>query len=281
MIRLIADSTCDLTMQQAKELDVELVPLSIHFDDTIYLDKIDITTETFYEKLAEADALPTTSQANPASFAAKIKPHRQRGDDVIVITIASKLSATMQSALIAAEDVGEGRVYVVDSKSASLGTALLLRAAVQKRDEGKMDAATLAEYLRGLAGRLHIYGVVDTLKYLKMGGRLSASAALVGTVIGIKPIIHVYDGVIKAVGKVRGEAAAMRALKAQISSVSIDTSLGICAAHAQAAQRLETYLAYLQDNFGDSVLYHTQIGSVIGTHTGPGVVAVAFFSKEQ
>ena len=170
MIRIIADSTCDLTKEEALSMNIDVVPLTINFEGEIYRDGVDLSHAEFYHKLRQAKTLPTTSQVNPGQFAEVFAPHLQSGDDLIVITLAADLSATLQSAVIAAQDFDSLHIHIVDSRSATFGEALLIRQAVKMRDEAQLSAQEIAERLRILAPRLRIYAVVDTLKYLKMGG---------------------------------------------------------------------------------------------------------------
>ena len=281
MIRIIADSTCDLSREDCEALGIELVPLTIHFGNEEYKDGIDISRKEFYDKLRKADKLPTTSQANPYQFGEVFAKHAANGDNMLVITISSKLSATYQSAAIAAETDGAGRVYIVDSGSASLGAAILIFHAAKLRGEGKLDAAAIADELRAISKRLIIYAVVDTIKYLKMGGRLSGGKALAAEIIGITPVIGVEDGVVSAVGKARGENGRLRALARFIEEAKPDGDYGVCFASADADDKLPRYIDTLYPLFPEgTAIYSVALGSVIGTHSGPGALGVAFVRRK-
>ncbi len=276
MIRLVIDSTCDLTKEEQTALRLETLPLTIHFGQESYRDGIDLDAKGFYQKLRAADRLPTTSQVPPGDFEQAFRPLVEQGDEVIALTLSSRLSATYASAVTAAREVGEERIHVVDTNSGSLGAALLVKRAAMLRDQGKMTAREIADDLRALAPRLRIYAAVDTLKYLKMGGRLSGSAALIGTVLGIKPMIEVREGRVQAVGRIRGEKNVNKALLDAFQQAGADLQYGISFAHADAEDRMRAVMQVFAPHIGSAPVHTCVLGAVIGTHVGPGVVAVAF-----
>ena len=193
MIRIITDSTCDLDRETAARLGIEVIPLSLHFGSQAYIDGVSIDHDTFYQKLSEADRLPTTSQLNPADILDVVLPYLEQGDDVVGIFLSSKLSGTFQSAAIAAAMSESDRFYLVDSQNVTFGMALLVHVACRLRDEGN-SAAEIAAALDKLKGRVRLVAVVDTLKYLQMGGRISAASAAMGNLLGINPLVGVIDG---------------------------------------------------------------------------------------
>lgn len=278
MISIVSDSTCDLSGEECAALGIDRVPLTVQFQGASYLDGFDLTHEEFYAKMRSADKLPTTSQANPTQFEEVFSRHLAQGEDIVAVTVSSKLSATMNSALIAAQSLDASRIHVVDSLSGSFGTALLLRHAVKLRDAGR-SASDIAQELTSLTPRLRLFAVVDTLKYLKMGGRLSPAAALLGGALGITPILCLQEGAIAPVGKVRGEEAGKKALLDLIQKGNPDPAYGIAFAHADAPERLERYLEYIRPHLGGMPVYRGSIGAAIGAHTGPGVIGVAFIAK--
>jgi DegV family protein with EDD domain len=281
LIKFIVDSTCDLTKEECLSMGLEVLPLTIHFEGETYLDGIDLTPAEFYDKMRHAQTVPTTSQVNPGQFEQAFKPHIDNGDDIVVITLSSKLSATMQSAMIAAKEVSPDRIHLVDSLSASFGEALLIRHAVKLRDSEKYTAKEIADAINKLVPRLRLYAVVDTLKYLKMGGRLSGSAAFIGGVLGITPIIEVIDGRVESVGKVRGEKAGMRALQQYIQESGLDESYGIGVSNADDLAKMDRYIEFLKPSLGSAEIYTGDLGSVIGAHIGPGVVGCAYIAKDK
>lgn len=280
MTRLFADSTIDLTPEECQQMGITTVPLTIHFGEQSYRDGVDMTHKEFYRRLRAADTLPTTSQVNPAQFEDAFAPYLQNGDDIVIITISGKLSATNQSAQLVA-DANPGRVHVVDSSMASFGAQLLIHEAVRLRDEGKKSAAQIADALRAIVPRMRLYAVLDTLKYLRMGGRLSGGAALLGGILGILPVVEVRDGVVTSVAKVRGDRAGMQTLLDFLEKMPPDPAYGICFGHADDEARLEKYLTFLRPHLHGLQIHTSSLGSVIGTHTGPGLVGIAYVLAEQ
>ena len=197
--RIIVDSTADL-LPHLKER-VQVVPLTVHFGDTEYVDGVTIDHKTFYEKLIETDVLPSTSQATPAAFTKQYEAAKQAGEAVVVITLSSNLSGTYQSAVIAAEDYEN--VYIVDSGTAAIGGGILVELALRYLDAG-MHPQQIAAKMEEEKKKIVIVALVDTLDYLKMGGRVSRTVAFAGTVLNIKPVLSVIQGEIKMLGKARG-----------------------------------------------------------------------------
>lgn len=281
-VKLISDSACDMTQQEAKELEVMILPLKTTIDGVEYLDGVTITTEEFYEKLESCHTLPTTSQLSPAEFEDALRPITQAGDEAVVITLAGKLSGTFQSAAIAAAETG-GQVRVVDSGNATIGQNILLRYAVRLRDRG-LTGREIAEELEQVKPRICLLARVDTLEYLMRGGRLSKTAAIAGTVLHIKPVVSVEDGEIKVIGKARGSRQSNNMLTEFIlKKGGIDFSMPVMLAFSGTDDALlKGYIdnsRTLWEGHLDS-LPVTMIGSTISTHAGPGAIAVAFFAKE-
>ncbi len=281
MIKIISDSTCDMTHEELKALDILTLPLTIHFEQDSFRDGIDLDSESFYVKLKNAKSLPTTSQVPPGEFEDLFRPLIAQGDDLVVVTLAAKLSATYQSAVTAAEVVSPERIHVVDSMSGSFGHVLLLQRAVKLRDERRMSAAEIAQELRQLAPRVRLYAAVDTLKYLKMGGRLSGSAALIGGLLGIKPLLEVKQGEVHSIAKIRGERNVIKELLEHFLAAKPDLRYGVSFGNSVAKERMQQAIEYFRPHLGDIPIYQTDLGAVIGTHTGPGVVGVGFIAQEE
>ena len=200
-IQIVTDSTCDLTAQEAQEMNVKVIPLRVIFEDAVYADGVDIDKATFYEKQAQAKVLPKTSQLNPQEFCDAFQPMLDTGDEVVMVLLSSKLSGSYQSASIAKEMVEGGeRLHLVDSLNITMGESVLVRQAVRMRDQGA-GAEEIVAKLEELRGRVRFLAFVGTLKYLKMGGRISASTAAIGTMLNISPVVAVVDGEVKSVGK--------------------------------------------------------------------------------
>jgi len=200
MVRIIVDSTVDVN-EKIKE-KFTIVPLTINFGDEEFVDGIDISHKKFYEMLIESDVMPTTSQATPAAFADVFEKVVAEGDTAVVITLSSGLSGTYQSATIAASDYAD-KVFVVDSKSAAIGSGILAELALELVNKG-LSAKGISEQLITERENIRIVAMLDTLEYLKHGGRISKTVAFVGGVLNIKPVISLENGEIKMLGKARG-----------------------------------------------------------------------------
>ena len=276
--RIIVDSTTDL-MPEVKG-QVSVVPLTVHFGDEEYIDGVTIDHKSFYEKLVETDVHPTTSQATPAAFMAEYEKVRAAGDSAVVITLSAKLSGTYQSAVIAAADFEN--IYVVDSASATIGAAVLTELALRYLDEG-LEAKEIAARLEEEKKRILIVALLDTLEYLKRGGRISKTVAFAGAVLNIKPVIAVSDGEIMVLGKARGSKMGNNLLEQEIEKAGgVDFFAPVLLGYTGLSDLL--LRKYIEDSRrlweeGLDEVRFTTIGSVIGTHAGPGAIAVAFFKK--
>lgn len=276
--RIIVDSTADLMPDYKKR--VNIVPLTVNFGDTEYIDGVTIDHKTFYEKLVESDVLPTTSQATPDAFMKEFDKVKEAGESAVVITLASKFSGTYQSAVIAAEDYDN--IYVVDSESAAMGSGILVELAFRLLDSG-MSAEEIAKTLEEEKKKIIIVALVDTLEYLKKGGRVSKTVAFAGSLLNIKPVLSVTDGEINMLGKARGSKMGNNLLVEEIKKAGgVDFSKPVLLGYSGISDAL--LLKYIEDSKHiwegnlDEVRY-TTVGSVIGTHAGPGAVVVAFFKK--
>ena len=280
-VKIIVDSASDITPAEAKELGLFHCPLKVLFGDTEYADSIDLTHKEFYEKLASNEAFPTTSQVSPAEFEDTYKEVVDAGDTAVVITISSKFSGTCQSALIAADDY-EGKIFVVDSENAALGERILALRGLEYVKEG-FTAAQIAEKLNEDKKSIRLFARLDTLEYLKKGGRISAAAAVAGSVLSIKPIISVVDGKVESIGKARGIKQANKLLREFVDNTNgINTEVPFTFAFSgderETVEQFAQAHADMWDGEGKEAPM-CSIGCVIGTHVGPGVVAVAYFEK--
>lgn len=276
--RIIVDSTVDLMPEIADR--VYVVRLTVNFGEEEFIDGITISHKSFYEKLVESNVLPTTSQASPDAFAQAFEEAKAAGEAAVVITLSSKLSGTYQSAVIAAEDYEN--IYIVDSTSATVGSSILAEMALRLLDEG-LSAKEIAEKLEEEKGKIRLIALVDTLEYLKKGGRVSRAVAFAGAVLNIKPVISVVDGEIHMLGQARGSKNGNNLLVQEIQKAGgVDFSKPVLLGYTGLSDAL--LLKYIQDSThlweaGLDQVRYTTVGSVIGTHAGPGAVAVAFFVK--
>lgn len=277
-VKIIVDSTVDLAPEIRSKVSA-VVPLCVRFGDEEYKDGVTITAQKFYEMLVCSEELPTTSQPTPADFADAYERATSDGSEVVVITISSRLSGTYQSATIAAEDY-EGKVFVVDSRTAAIGSGILTEYALKLAEQG-MSGEQILNTLMAARRRIRLYAVVDTLEYLKKGGRLNAAVAVVGGLLNIKPLICVEEGEIKVVGTARGMKKAYAMLSGEASkNGGVDHSMPIMLAYTGESD--ENLRRYMDENtrLWSPDTKTTIVGATIGVHAGPGAVAVSFFSVE-
>ena len=279
MVKIITDSTSDVRPDEWEKLGVSVLPLSVNFGEMSYLDGIDLTNDAFFEMLASAERLPTTTLVNPAAFADVFQKHTDAGDDVVGIFISSKLSGTCNSAHVAAQEVNPEKIFVVDSKIGTFGLAIIVREAVKMRDAGK-KAVEIADNIKNLVERVRLVAVVDTLKYLRMGGRISAVTAFVGGLLGIRPMVDVRDGEIHNVGKARGKPSVLEFILNYIKEHKPDTDLTFSIGHSNTRQGCNSLKEFLKPYLPVDKALIGEIGAVIGTYIGPGAFGVAYFEKE-
>ena len=280
-VKFIIDSAGDLIPAECEKLGVTHLPLTVRFGDEEYADAVSLTSAEFYQKLTTNPNHPTTSQVTPASFGDAYERLTANGDEVVVITISSKLSGTYQSAVIAADDF-DGKVHVVDSMTATGGETILLQLGLSLAQQG-LSAAQIAEKLDEVKSRVRIFATLDTLEYLKKGGRISATTAVVGGLLNIKPAIAVQDGVVVSVGKARGNKAANTLVRQLVDNTAgIDFSKPFVLIYSgESDENLQKFLTEQADLFSEwnAQLPILPIGSVIGAHVGPGAVGVIYFEK--
>ena len=280
-VTIITDSASDITQAEARRWGITVLPLKTRFGDTEYLDGVTMTHDQFYQRLVESDELPTTSQLSPFDYAEAFRRGAQDGAQVLCITLSSRLSGSYQSACIAAEEL-PGRVTVVDSRNVCVGQRVLVELALQLARAGER-AEAIAARLEQERSRVRVIALLDTLEYLRRGGRISAASAVAGTLLSIKPVVAVEDGAVVVLGKARGSKNGGNMLNSLVEkSGGIDFSRPLCLGYAGLSDAL------LQKYIADSApLYSGHpdplpiscIGSTIGTHVGPGAIAAAFFAK--
>ena len=279
--KIITDSSCDFTDAMCAQLGIAYAPLTVTYNGESHCNFSEETAiKAFYNELRNG-VTATTSAANPESWAAIMEPILAAGQDVLAIAFTSALSGTYQSAVIAAEDLQEKyperKINVVDSLCAALGQGLLIWYACRKRDEG-MDIDELTAWVE--ENKLHIchWVTVDDLSHLKRGGRISATTALVGTMLNIKPIIHVNDeGKLINVGKIRGRKGAIEHIASKVGELGEGYDNETCfVVHGDCEADANVLANILKEKYGVKNVYIGYLGPVIGAHTGPGVLAVFF-----
>ena len=280
-VTIITDSASDITQAEARQWGITVLPLKTRFGDAEYLDGVTMTHDQFYQRLVESDELPATSQLSPFDYAEAFRRGAQDGAQVLCITLSSRLSGSYQSACIAAEEL-PGRVTVVDSRNVCVGQRVLVELALQLARAGE-GAEAIAAWLEQERSRVRVIALLDTLEYLRRGGRISAASAVAGTLLSIKPVVAVEDGAVVVLGKARGSKNGGNMLNSLVEkSGGIDFSRPLCLGYAGLSDAL------LQKYIADSApLYSGHpgplpiscIGSTIGTHVGPGAIAAAFFAR--
>lgn len=274
MVRIVVDSTADLRPQIRER--VRIVPLTVHFGEEEFVDGVDITSRQFYEKLAVCKELPTTSQASPYGFAKEFDAAVEAGDTVVAIAVSLVLSGTYQSAVIAASE-HPGKVFTVDSRNIAIGLGILTEYAVELVDRG-LSAEQIAAELEEVKEKIRLFAVVDTLEFLHRGGRLPKTVAIAGELLSLKPVIGLVDGGIKMVGKARGSKQANSVMDRKVEALGIDWDKPCMLGHTGVdSTQLEKYRE--QNGIWTGDVYRAMVCGVVGTHVGPGAVAVAFFSK--
>lgn len=278
-IRIITDSASDMSEKESKYLKV--LPLTVTFGETEYLDGVTLSSKEFYEKLIENDELPKTSQVGPYDFEQAIQEVIDAGDTPLVITLSSKLSGTYNSAQIAASAFDD-KIYVVDSENVCIGERILVEYAIRMIEAGK-EVQEIAEELERAKKEICLVALLDTLEYLRKGGRISNVSGFVGGMLSIKPVIGIKDGVVETLGKARGSKNANNLLSQQIMQAGgIDFEMPYAVAYSGLDDSLVQ--KYVKDNehvwkpYTDKLEIRV-VGSTIGTHAGPGAIAVAYFRK--
>lgn len=283
-VRIIVDSACDMSSADHPQLTV--LPLTVAFGTTVYQDGVDLGHQRFYELLIESDELPSTGQVNPYAFAQAFEEAAAAGEDVVVIALSSKLSGTYQSAVTAASqmDAAAGAsVRVVDSKNVTVGQHILVKYALQLVDQG-LDAQHITDKIEAVRDRVVVIGLLDTLEYLRRGGRISGAAGTLGDMLSIKPVVTVEDGEVRVMGKARGSKNGRNLLTKKVEEVGgADFSMPIELGYAGLDDKL--LRKYIEDSralwegYPEGELPVHSVGATIGTHVGPGAIALAFFRK--
>ena len=282
-IRIITDSASDISQDKAKEWGIQVIPMKVRFGEEEFLDGVTLDYKMFYERLVESDVIPKTSQIPPFEFEEVFQKAVDEGDEVICMCLSSGVSGCYQSACIAADEVGD-KVHVIDTKQFCISEYILVERAVQLRDKGA-TAKEIVDTIEVEKNRARVIAVFDTLEYLKLGGRISAAAAIAGGVLSIKPVITIENGVVDVVGKARGSKNGNNMLKQYITKGGgIDFDMPICVGYSGLSDdMLQKYLADSRDLYEgyEGSIPIANVGAAIGTYAGPGAIAAAYFHKND
>ena len=278
-IKIMVDSASDFTELQAKDLGLLFMPISVMLDGEEYLDGVNLFADEFYKKLESCSSMPQTSLINEYRWREVFEEATRDGSDLIVITISSKLSGTYQAAVDASKKF-DNKVFVIDSLNAACGEGILAKYALLLRDEGK-TAQEICDKLNEKKKDICVYAVIDTLKYLKKGGRISTATAIIGTTLSIKPIVGVIDGEVKMIGKAMGNKKGNLLLNDIVQNKGgIDFDMPWCYLWSgNDKSNIEKYIKDSRHLVGKKEYSLSILGSTIGTHVGSGEVGLAFFKK--
>lgn len=276
-ITLVTDSTCDLSPEILNKRGIKMASLKVLFGEEEFIDKVNLSSTDFYNKMRSSAQLPTTSQVNPNEFVTIFEQELAKGNEVIGLFLSSELSGTYNAASIAKMMVDSDKIHLIDARTTSFGLALLVHKA-QDLIEANLSPAEVVQQLAPFIESSQLYGMLDTLENLKKGGRLSAGAAMIGGLIGLKPIIEVKEGVVHVANKARGAkkgiAWMMEQLKKHYPGGEIDV-LGV--AYANDKEKLDLLKTQLNSQFKIKTIHEIEIGPVVGTHVGEGAIGIAFF----
>ena len=280
-VQIIVDSTADFSAKEIEKRQITCIPMTVTFGNEQYTDGVDLTKEEFFVKLVNEKEFPKTSQPSPAKFAECFEKAKENGDEVVAILVSSTLSGTVQSAMIAKNMTEYDGVYIVDSNTVTLGIRLLVDRAVRMRDQGK-SAAEIAERLEELKGRVRIYAGLDTLEYLQKGGRISKTAASLGRLAGIKPIVTIdEEGKVAVCGKQRGNKNVFRQIIKFVEAEMPDENYSVYFLYSADKKNCISFIQTLQKNGLDFGKIKTrEIGPTVGSHIGPGAFGIVYVANK-
>ena len=278
-IKIVTDSLSDITADRAEELGITIVPLTVIFGRETFLDRVTITTDEFYRRLADEDIWPTTTQPTPAAFVEIYEELAKETDEILVVTLSSKLSGTYQSALSAKEMVKtKARIEVIDSELVAMGLGLTIISAVNKVNAGaSMDE--MVEFVNKAKDRTHFVVYFDTLKYLAKGGRIGKAQGLLGSMLSVKPILTLKDGEMAPVTRLRSKAAGMDYLYNVAGGAG--SLEGLAVEHATTPDEADRLVERLGDLYPKEQIVKAVISPVLGVHGGPGAMAITVLESEK
>ena len=278
MIRVLVDSSSDYMQAEAQKNNLEFVPLTVMINDVTYKSGVELTHDEFYEKLIDGKEFPKTAQPSPQDFLTIFEDAKEKGDDVICILLSSALSGTCQSAHLAKNMADYDNIYIIDSLSAIAGMRIMAEYAVKLSSEG-MPASEIAEKIEAIKSKVKIIACVDTLEYLCRGGRLSRTAATIGELANLKPILTVKpEGVLEVLGKTLGRVKAINYILNQLENSTVDTEFPMYSVYTYGTENVEKLENKLSKE-GYRIDNRCQIGASIGAHVGPGAFGVVFVEK--
>lgn len=274
MVRIVTDSTADLSLEQQRAAGITVVPLNVHFGDEVFRDRVDLSSGEFFRKLKAASQLPRTSQPSPGVFEEVFRSLIDKGDEVVAVLLSSKVSGTFNAAQIAAQAF-PGRVDVVDSESASMALGFLSLEGARLAAGGAGRTA-VSDAIRKLVPKARILCAIDTLTYLERGGRIGKARALLGSLLNFKPLVTLRDGEVVPLGRARGRPQMLDRLVEMLRRDGPITRLAVL--HGAAAAEGEHLRERLAAEYPDLEVIISEIGPVLATHTGPGVIGITYLT---
>ena len=275
MVRIVTDSTADLSPEEQRAAGITVVPLNVHFGDEVFRDRVDLSGAEFFRKLQAASQLPRTSQPSVGVFEEVFRSLTGAGDDVVAVMLSSKVSGTYNAALMAAQAVAPDRIEVIDSQSASMALGFLALESARLAKDGA-DRGKVADAVRGLVPKARILCAIDTLTYLERGGRIGKARALVGSLLNFKPLITLKDGEVVPLGRARGRPQMLDMLVEMLKRDGRVTQIAVL--HGAAEAEAEHLRARIAPDYPDVFITVTEIGPVLATHTGPGVLGITYLT---
>ena len=275
-IKIVTDSTADLPPETAAQLGITVVPLNVHFGEETYLDGVDILHDEFFARLKAARQLPTTSQPSPGKFMEVYRSLAEAGDHVVSIHISDKLSGTLNSARQAKEQMEGGDIHIVDSEQAALGNGLVVIAAAKAAQEGASLEAVLDEANRAI-NEVQLFGLLDTLEYLRKGGRIGMVRGFIGALLKVRPIITVRDGIVQSATSVRSRAYGIQYMVTLAEERAPLKQAAVM--HSSTDEEAEELAERLRPFVADGQVLQGRLGPVVGTHAGPGVIGIVIQSE--
>jgi len=277
-ITIVTDSTCDLDINLMVEYNIKFAPITVDINGEIYLDKINIDSTTFFEKIKGKNIYPKTALVQPYAFEKIFEKELAKGNDIICITLSGELSGTNNSAQLAKDSMESDRIHIIDSETVTIGLGFLVVEAAKKALEGK-NIAEIISYINELILRQESIIYLDTMEMLKRGGRISPAKAAVGGMFGIKPILSIKKGLLEPIDKAKGRKAAVKKIVEYIRSKNIDISFTTMVAYSEEKIECDKLVKILSEEFNITDFMIGEIGPSVGSHSGPGALAVFFISK--
>ena len=277
---IITDSASDITEKEAEEMDIRLVWLKTKFSDGDFPMKTEEDFCRFFDKLAEEKDLPMTSQPSPEEYLEFFEEAKSKEEEVLVLTLSSGLSGTVNAANLAKQMSEYDKIWIIDSEQAIITQRFLVQKAVELRKEGK-TTEDIVEILEELKKRVTVCGVLDTLTYLRKGGRIPAALAVVGNMLHIKPVIELKDKTLTMLGKARGRSGGMKYLWKEFESYDIDREEPVYFGYTSDREIGEKFMMDTVEKYGLKNYKLYPVGGIIGTHVGPACVAISFVKKSQ